>query len=208
MNNQFLKYSTLIIAVVSILLTSAVAQKLNYSPGYIITLKRDTLFGHCKSLNNIHSGQFVKFINLVGKKKKYYAGEILGYSREGEYFESKKVVPNFTVYLKENIFMKRVEKGPVNLFQCTYASKGLPILDREGRELTKGYSVNTDYYLEKPTGENLWVIRYAFSVTVGKFLKDYPKLAQLVVNEEYVYENLQQIVQIYNDWWKRGRPVE
>ena len=27
-------------------------------------------------------------------------------------------------------------------------------------------------------------------------------------NEEYVYENLQQIVQIYNDWWKRGRPVE
>lgn len=186
----------------------SIAQKPNYSPGYIITLKQDTLHGYCKSLNNIRSSKFVKFINQTGKKKKYVAGQIFAYSREGEYFESKKVVPNYTVYLNENIFMKRIEKGPVNLFQCTYTSKGLPILDGEGRELTHGYSVNTDYYIERPNGENLWVIRYAFSVTVGKFIKDYPKLAQLVVNSEYTYENIQQIVQIYNDWWRRGRPVE
>lgn len=188
--------------------TNVYSQSFGYQPGYVVTDHSDTLHGYVHSQSQIKKYRLVQFKNLTGKKTKFLPGSIKSYNYGGENFESIKVVQRLAAYIGDYLFMRRMEKGEVNLYECTYKTNGMPVLDTEGKEISRGYSVNTDYYLEHRNGENLWVIRHAFKVKIAKFFKEYQRLSDLIIKEEYTYQDLSLIVQIYNDWCERGKPKE
>jgi len=73
---------------------------------------------------------------------------------------------------------------------------------------------DTFWYCKRPGEDIAFIVSWTFNTQVNKnnifrknaaeYFKDYPELSQKIKNKDYKYDDLLEVVQLYNDW-KSGK---
>lgn len=165
---------------------STVAQ--NYQAGYLLTLEGDTIQGMVAEAAN---GNFAFKEDRNSSRRFYHEDELFGFN-VGESGYEKHVVEvlmgNFPE--KRKVFLKLLVNGPLKL------------MEYEGEGLLFG-NVYKNHFLYHPESEVPWRIpakEKQFKSQMSRYFSDVPDLAARIKSKELGYDNLEEIVQIYNAW--------
>jgi hypothetical protein len=160
-----------------------------FLPGKLYTTDGDTLVGLVAESGGI-TWSFKESKNAA--EHIYTRRQILGFERRDERYEEHQVEVlrgKFPERVKD--FLLVVEEGQVRLLR--YDGKG--ILGGE----------HTCYFLhekEMAVPLRVNVDPSNFKVQMRQYFGDYPELADRIKSKELGYENIQEIVQSYNTWYK------
>lgn len=176
-------------------------RKKGYSKGYIITLKNDTIHGFIKSKTKALSCQSVVFIDSRNnKKRKYYPRRIKAYYRNRRTFCSFKL-SNSLFEDSRSAFLHRLKKGKISLY--VLYELGTDHSMPSGALVVNYYSkiVTTEiFYLYNNVTEKLAKVRKIdFRKQLAKYFQQDRSLARMIANKEFRYDELPEIVGMYNE---------
>jgi hypothetical protein len=160
-----------------------------FLPGKLVTTDGDTLVGLVAEQGGI-TWSFRESKN--SPVTIYSRRQVAGFERKDEKYEEyifEVMRAKFPERIKD--FLLVVEEGPVRLLR--YDGKGL-----YGREHV-GYYLH-EKGMEVPLRVNFDEVN--FKVQMRQYFSDYPELAERIKNKELKYEQIQEIVQMYNAWYK------
>ncbi len=188
-------------------------------PGYVITKKGDTLKGYLMLKNLINNQDKVWFYKTKDTPKKnavkYKPKDLLAYKAGPRYYESHKFWPNVPTYVTNNArgyhFILKVMDGPLSLYKWYYESTAVSD-QRVNIDFENPSNIHLDlsFYekdlnyvplVKKENGEVIF-LRSGFRKTMSKLLSDDPALADKIKNREYGKDDLETIVEEYNQWYK------
>ena len=159
-----------------------------FLPGKLITADGDTLVGLVAEQGGI-TWSYKESKNAA--EHIYTRRQVVGFERKDEKYEEhvfEVLRAKFPERVKD--FLLVVEEGQVRLLR--YDGKGLFGSDHVG------------YYLHEknmlmPLRVNL--DESNFKVQMRQYFSDYPELAAKIKSKELKYDNIQEVVQIYNSWY-------
>ena len=158
------------------------AQK-DFTPGAIITLKKDTVRGEVKDIHPIplHYMEKIKFRTEGETVKTFNAESLVGY------FKGSKVFKSVSLPKGRTLFMQEVQPGEnLQYFVYTYQDK------------TKRKRLTTRRFLSFD-GANLFEVRGpSFKRTVRKKFSETPELIEKVNDKTFKFKDLQKLVIYYN----------
>ena len=127
---------------------------------------------------------------------KYRPKDIKGYIRGEEVFETK-VQPTL---FSPRIFVKRIETGAVNLYRYDYRYYEWIFFIPVPIDCTVYYVQKTGENIKKVYDDN--EILLAFKKKFAEYFKDCPEVSENILNkvEGYRYDDIRNIVQVYNDY--------
>lgn len=184
-------------------------------PGYIITLKGDTLEGWLLNINlwlNQHMTFFYDDPDNHDGRVKYKAREIKGYKVGNRVYESIRFLGEYSLH-KDNFFMRKIT-GPISYYEWYYDSdrSNLSPVDVSLKELSDAFvfeedELSTQDLCRKSEGEmiNLGNLKYLlnFDKNMSKLVSDYPELSQKIQNKEEGFKWIDRlhIIRNYNEWY-------
>jgi hypothetical protein len=161
-----------------------------FLPGKLITIDGDTLVGLVAEQGGI-TWSFKE--SPKGAERIYTRRQVVGFERKDEKYEEhtfEVLRAKFPERVKD--FLLVVEEGQVRLLR--YDGKGLFGSDHVG------YYIHENGMLT-PLRVNLDDAN--FKVQMRQYFSDFPELASRIKAKELKYENIQEIVQIYNSWYSK-----
>lgn len=153
------------------------------SPGYIITIKGDTLKGQIKfnPKNDLLLYDAITFQTNASDKKSYRANKIKEYSFDGNVFVSRMIDG-------KPVFVKRLSAGAVNLYEY-----------KVEEFFMNNIHVRVNYYMEKLGDTEFMHIRESkFKKQLAEALSDDQDLIKDIQEKKYDYENIVDIFEQYN----------
>jgi hypothetical protein len=169
----------------SVFSVKAQGDKWPWVDGYIVPKVGDTIKGQMKLFNEYRSCRTVHFKYPNDSIKKLGPFEIIAFSRNGEIYEKKRIY-----------FMKRLAYGKISLYQLNY--RQVTIITPESMILGM-YSKNTAFHLFKEGATNTKCINKAnFRGVMKRWTKDNESLSSQIRMKEYRFENLLEVINIYN----------
>lgn len=135
-----------ILIVIAYLLFFSKLNSQNYEQGYIVLNTKDTLYGKIKDRDDNDLYKKIKFINALGKKRKYSAYDILAYKKgiyeyESKWYNAKNELLNIYYYEREGygekVFLKVLESGRLSCYvkefiDCDDAIDAFELFQKEG----------------------------------------------------------------------------
>lgn len=111
------------------------------------------------------------------------------------------------VEIKGPIWLQIVKKGPATLYVTTTVMGGAPT------NKTAGTATFHDYYIMRegePAAKLYATIstfnnNQTFKAKAPLYFADYPELAEKIKNKTYTWENLEEVVDIYNQWYQKKK---
>jgi hypothetical protein len=157
--------------------------QIKFFKGYVLLLNGDTLNGELrknvkKEFDNYTKASFRK--NEGGELKTYRADKIKEYAVDGVTFVSRNVDG-------EQVFVKRLSKGQVNLYEAQ-----IEVLQMN--EL----KVKSDYYMEKEAGEFVKIRSGKFKKQIVDVMGDNQEIVKGLEEKKYDYENIVEVFNAYN----------
>ncbi|MEZ4776438.1 MAG: hypothetical protein R3D00_24900 [Bacteroidia bacterium] len=162
--------------------------------GYIISYSGDTTFGQISPGNYFRDQKRIRFTDVYGVKTIYHSDRIAGFGYGGKHYIAKPTPYYFAgLFSDSTIFLLRRIQGPASLYRF-YKQRSLFTLQ-------KGPS----YFelVEKPDGK-LYEVSLAFKwKRVATVFADYPELAREIETGLYKPEELDKIIDTYNQWYNQ-----
>jgi hypothetical protein len=186
---------------------TTIAQK-NFSDGYIITLKNDTINGKVKDYFPTRfsfAPKKIAFIDNSGIEKVYLPKDLSGYSKAG--------IANYLSidFGNGKNFTKIDIDGYLSLLSIKVKGTSMMYFPNGsgGTNMSMGgsYETETFYLYKKHDGTFLEVTTMGFKDWVANFLADYTKLKDMILNKELRYNDIEIIVQMYNKWKEQQLPL-
>ncbi|MDQ3046498.1 MAG: hypothetical protein M3R27_03050 [Bacteroidota bacterium] len=179
---NILSITVVVVAAVIAFNTSAVAQ-VKYFKGYVLLLNGDTLKGELKKnmkkeFDNFARASFRK--SEGAEMKTYRADKIKEYAVDGVVFVSRNVEG-------EQVFVKRVSKGAVTLYESQ-----IEVLKMND------IVVKSDYYMEKEAGEFIKIKSGKFKKQMTDVMGDNEQIVKGLEEKKYDYENIVEVFKEYN----------
>jgi len=180
----------LILIIVAIYFCNLSYGQRGYSEGYVINSSLDTLQGLVKDrkTNNLDRRlRKIRFISKAGKKRRYSSRQIFGYACAGIEYRS--------VPIPDRVFARIIIDGELSLLE----------IQENDPDGAQGL-IATSLVLQKgQLRQQAKINRLFFRAIVNPFVRDYEELHQKVVNKVYRFNELELIVNEYNEWVKNGR---
>lgn len=180
--NRLLTLTVVVVAAVLCFSNNAVAQ-VKFYKGYVLLLNGDTLKGELKRNLKKEYDNFAKatFRKSEGAEtKSYRADKIKEYCVDGIVFVSRNVDG-------EQVFVKRLSKGAVNLYESQ-----IEVLQMN--EL----KVKSDYYMEKEAGEFVKIKSGKFKKQMTDVMGDNEEIVKGLEEKKYDYDNIVEVFNAYN----------
>lgn len=174
--------TVVVVATVIAFNTRATAQ-IKYFKGYVLMLNGDTLKGEIKK--NLKK-EFDNFCRAAYRKadggeiKTFRPDKIKEYHVDGMTFVSRNVEG-------EQVFVKRVSKGAVNLYESQ-----IEVL------IMNDLKVKSDYYMEKAAGEFVKIKSGKFKKQISDAMGDNEAVLKGLEEKKYDYENIVELFNVYN----------
>ncbi len=200
-----MKKTATIFTIIVVFISLGFSQSVNYIEGYIETEMGDTIYGKLKNLSNAQSNERIKFKNSLGKTVRFKIINVKSYKRGNNLYVKKNNALDIPYY------MKVIENGELKLYllqaklqtesgcDCHLSNtKGVGEHWEDGK--TPARIVVKDYYLEM-NGRHFFVRRSEFKKIMTDFFISYAKnnlFAEKIMNEEYTYKNLKELVIAFN----------
>jgi len=181
-------------------------------PGYIITLKGDTIRGYLLNINlwmNQHMTFLYKNPDDPKGRVKYKPKEIKAYKVGNRFYESMDYTFSYSVH-NNNFILQKVE-GPISLYVWYYDEDrgNLMSPDISLAELTSAFLFDEkdlwkDEFGKKPDGEftqlNGLKFMMKFAKNMSAYVQDDPELADKIAKKTKGYQNIdiEKIVREYN----------
>ncbi len=176
---------SIVIFICLVFIQTIFSQPKSSIPGYIITIKKDTVFGNIllTEKGNIGYISSIRCWNPITKKvKNYGADETKAFGYGDRYFES-------LVWDEAHYYFERLVKGnPISLFTTPSTSPALivPIA-----------ITHNEYFIIDNTSM-IRLNRTGFRKYMMNYVKDCPVLVDKLDTQKLKFEDLIQIVQEYN----------
>lgn len=176
---------SIVIFICLVLIQPIFSQPKSSIPGYIITIKNDTVFGNIlvNEKGNIGYVSSIKCWNPITKKvKSHRADKTKAFGYGDRYFES-------LVWEEAHYYFERIVKGnPVSLYVTPSTSPAIivPIA-----------ITHTEYFMVD-NSSMIRLNRLGFRKYMLNYVKDCPVLVDKLETEKLKFENLIQIIQEYN----------
>lgn len=185
-------------------------------PGYIITLKGDTVKGYLLNIN-LWLNQKMTFLYSDPEDRKgrikYTPKEIKAYQVGNRYYESIKYPFVYSTHA-ENFILRKVD-GPIKYYVWYYdedrnklmSLDKLSLADLEKAILFDESELWTDEFGLKQNEKTLTPFNLKFimkfSRNMADYIKDYAELAKKIENKQEGYKNIniEAIIREYNDWY-------
>ncbi|HSH68064.1 MAG TPA: hypothetical protein VLB84_20195 [Bacteroidia bacterium] len=160
-----------------------VKAQVKYFKGYVVLLNGDTLNGEIKKnlrreYDNYTKASFRKADK--GEQKTYRPDKIKEYVVDGVTFVSRNVDG-------EQMFVKRLSKGTVNLYEAQ-----VEVLQMN--EL----KVKSDYYMEREAGEFVKIKSGKFKKQIVDVMGDNEEIVKGLEEKKYDYDNILEVFNTYN----------
>lgn len=185
-------------------------------PGYIITLKGDTVKGYLLNINLWLNQKMTFFYSDPQDRKgriKYTPKEIKAYQVGQRYYESIKYPFVYSTHA-ENFILRKVN-GPIKYYVWYYdedrnklmSLDKLSLTDLEKAILFDESELWTNEFGLKQNEETLTPFNLKFlmkfSRNMADYVKDYPELARKIENKHEGYKNIniESIIREYNEWY-------
>ncbi|NSW94664.1 MAG: hypothetical protein HPY62_08160, partial [Bacteroidales bacterium] len=190
----------------------------SFHPGYVITVKGDTLKGYVLN-TNLWLNQRMTFLytdtNNRETRVKYTPKELKAYQVGPRYYESfHRMFTNSTH--ADNFIMRKVN-GPIKYYvwyydedrtKVAYWDK-ISLSDLAKAILLEEDELWTDEFAMKKGDTELFEFGLKFLMKFSKnmadYVRDYPELAKKIENKQEGYKNIniEDIIKEYNDWYLR-----
>jgi len=185
-------------------------------PGFIITLKGDTIRGYLLNINlwaNQKTTFYYKDSSDFKGRIKYKANDIKAYQIGNRYYESMKY--SFTNSTRKQNFILKKLNGPINLYvwyynpdQPNYMSADLTLEDLTKAVLFNEKNLYSNLYGDKADGEFTELTKFKFLLKFAKnmsaYVADDAELAEKILNKKEGYLGLDRdiisIIKEYNNW--------
>jgi hypothetical protein len=155
-----------------------------YSDGFV-TFKDGN---GANGLTRYHSAHTVDFISADGKRTRYKAKKVSGFDRAGTRFVT--IGRSFYEIIQEG---KRITK-----YKKTVAYRtGTTRVEAEFSPSPMHF-VTEIFYIKKNNGELLQIQEDYFLENFSRYFSDCPELSKRIKNKELRYEDLDQIIYVYN----------
>jgi hypothetical protein len=157
--------------------------QVKFFKGYVLMLNGDTLKGEIKK--NLKK-EFDNFCRAAyrktesGEVKTFRPDKIKEYSVDGVIFVSRNVYG-------EQVFVKRLSKGTVNLYEAQ-----VEVLQMNDLK------VKSDYYMEKDAGEFVKIKSGKFKKQITDAMGDNQEIVKGLEDKKYDYENIVELFNAYN----------
>ena len=191
-----MKPTYLVFIVISLFTINTNAQFSNYSKGYVVTIKKDTVHGFLKEINDSRSCRTLRFMDDYHNKRKFKVQEVYAYKRGPDTYVKKSFKRPIDI-LGMDGYMKLVENGRLKLYIFTYTMQQGGGMTANGVMRPMHTSIKRDYYIEKG-GRHQLVKKLGFKSTMSQYFKDFPDLAKQIKNKTYKYRDLIYLVKAYN----------
>ncbi len=157
--------------------------QVKYYKGYVLMLNGDTLTGELKKnpkreFDNFAKASFRK--NPTSEVKSFRANKIKEYEVDGTTFVSKNVDG-------EQVFVKRLSKGAVNLYEAQ-----IEVLQMNDLK------VKSDYFMEKEAGEFVKIKSGKFKKQLVDVMGDNEEVVKGIEDKKYEYDNIVEVFNAYN----------
>jgi hypothetical protein len=182
-------------------------------PGFIITLKGDTVKGYLLNINlwmNQHTTFFYKTPDDRAGRVKYKPREIRAYQVGNRYYESVKY--SFAYSINQQNFILRKVDGPVKYYVWYFNEDKSKLMSPNIslEDLTKAYVFDEkDLWKEEfgKRGEGEFTrfdfkFLLKFAKNMSEYIKEDKELAQKVLSKTKGYQgvDIERIIREYNDW--------
>ncbi|NMC37434.1 MAG: hypothetical protein GYA41_03835 [Bacteroidales bacterium] len=185
-------------------------------PGYVITLKGDTVKGYLLNINLWLNQKMTFFYSDPQDRKgriKYTPKEIKAYQVGQRYYESIKYPFVYSTHA-ENFILRKVN-GPIKYYVWYYdedrnklmSLDKLSLTDLEKAILFDESELWTNEFGLKQNEETLTPFNLKFlmkfSRNMADYVKDYPELARKIESKHEGYKNIniESIIREYNEWY-------
>jgi hypothetical protein len=174
---------TVLVVVMLMAFGPAAEAQIKYYQGYVLTLKGDTLKGEIKK--NLKK-EFDNFCRAAYRKsdggeiKTFRPDKIKEYCVDGVTFVSRNIEG-------EQVFVKRVSKGTLNLYEAQ-----VEVL------IMNDLKVKSDYYMEKEAGEFVKIKSGKFKKQITDVMSDNEEIVKGLEEKKYDYENVVELFNVYN----------
>ena len=157
--------------------------QVKFFKGYVVLLNGDTLNGEIKKnlkkeFDNFTRASFRK--SEGGELKTYRPDKIKEYGVDGVIFVSRNIEG-------EQVFVKRLSKGAVNLYEAQ-----IEVL------LMNDLKVKSDYYMEKEAGEFVKIKSGKFKKQIVDVMGDNEEIVKGLEEKKFDYENIVEVFNVYN----------
>lgn len=177
-------------------LPSAV-QAQRFHAGYIVSLSGDTTTGFVKPGNPFRDQRHIRFLDRYGVKATYTPARLQGYGYDDKHYETLPMPYLYAGLLSDTvIFLLRRVEGPASLYRF-YARRSVFTLQR-----------GPAYFelVGMPDG-SLHEVSLAFKWRrIAEAFASYPELADAIRNGLYKPEDMVEIVQTFNEWYRTQYP--
>lgn len=185
-------------------------------PGFIITLKGDTVRGYLLNINlwaNQKTTFYYKDSSDFKGRIKYKANDIKAYQVGNRYYESMKY--SFTNSTHRYNFILKKLNGPISLYvwyynpdQPNYMAKDLTLEDISKAVLFNEKDLYSNLYGDKADGEFTELTKFKFLFKFAKnmsaYVADDTELAEKILNKTEGYlgitRDIEKIIREYNKW--------
>lgn len=178
----------LILSALSVISLSAMSQT-EFTPGYVITTKGDTIKGEIKHNPKKEFDLFSKVTVKIAENqnKTLKADKVKMYAFGENQFISSTVDG-------EPAFMKLLTKGAITLYEWQY----------EWVNAKNETEYRTEYYMQKEgEAEPVRIKSGKFRKQVAEMISDNQELVKELEDKKYDYDNLSEVVESYNKWVKQ-----
>lgn len=181
-----------ILTISFLLLVFQAISQVTFEKGYIITLKGDTIRGEIKRNPKKDVELYTKIMFKISEneKKTYNATKIKEYNIKEQLFIAKQID-------NENVFVRRVAVGAINLYEYEYEDQG-PSGDA---------AINTDYYVQK-MGKEEWIKlkENKFRKQLAELMSDNKEIVAELEDKKIALDKILEIIEKYNSWYKENNP--
>ena len=169
--------------------------------GYVVTLEKDTIEGVIEILDEVRYCREVRFkkSNVDPVITTFKPKDILAYKIKDDIYESYKDVHCILKACNKNqlseVFIKLIEQDVLKVFM--YAAN-----------INSSYLYTIDYIplvQKKEFNPMPFKTKRHIRKVVSTYFNDYPELAQKLRDYTYKYENFDDVVKDYSDWYKANQ---
>ena len=166
---------------------------------YIISYAGDTTFGTILAGNEFKNQRKITFTDTFGVRAVYKSDRIAGYGFGGSHYASVPTPYYFSgIFSDSTIFLIRRIHGPASLFRFYKRRSFLT--------LQKGPSFIE--LIQKPDGK-LFEVSFSFKWRrVASAFSDYEQLAREIENGLYTPQEMDKILQNYNQWYLKKQAYQ
>ena len=169
--------------------------------GYVVTLEKDTIHGVIEILDEVAYCREVRFKKSTTESAvtTYKPRDLLAYKIKDDTYESYKDVHCILKSCNNNqlneVFIKLIEEDVLKIFM--YAAN-----------INSSYLYTIDYIplvQKKEFNPKPFKTRRQIRKVVSTYFADYPELAQKLRDYTYKYENFEDVVADYSNWYKANQ---